>query len=92
MSLDQPAAFDIAKFKPLSLTFDEAADLVEWALKTETFTSASLKTFTTRLAKVVDLTTSCGGLKLIKKLSSLCLSSFVSSRYRLTEAATKDVP
>ena len=30
LALDKPAAFDISpKFKPLSLGFDEAADLVE---------------------------------------------------------------
>ena len=84
LALDQPATFDIsAKFKPLSLAFDEAADLVEWALKTETFTPASFKTFTTHLAIVVHVSALCGGLKLIKKPPSLCLSSFVSSRYRL---------
>ena len=69
MALDQPAAFDIsAKFKPLSLAFDETADLAERALKTETFTSASFKTFTTHLAMVVDVTDLCGGLKLLKNL------------------------
>ena len=84
MALDQPASFDIcAKFKPLSLAFDEDADLVEWALKIETFTPASFKTITTHLSLVVDVTALCRGLKLIKKPPSLCLWSFVSSRYRL---------
>ena len=63
LALDQPAVFDIsAKFKRFLLAFDEAADLVEWALKTETFTPVSFKTFTTHLAIVADVTALCGGL------------------------------
>ena len=84
MALDQPAAFDISsKFKPLSLAFDEAADLIEQALKAETFIPASFKTFTTHIVIVVDVTALCGSLKLIKEPPSLYLSYFVFSGYRL---------
>ena len=75
-------------FKPLSLAFDEVADLVEGALKTETFTSATFKAITTYLAIVVYVTDLCEGLKLIKKPPSLCFSSFGSCRYRLIYVIT----
>ena len=61
------------------------------SLKTETLTPASFKIFTTPLAIAVDVTALGGGLKHpveVKKPPLLCLSPFVSSRYRLINAIT----